>query len=167
MFEQSIQSGLISETKLFSSNYRPIPDTNPQKYHSDFDDFTDRELPKIQEPILASLEDILYVVAQDENFYIPTYNDFRCQPLTGEYETDLVHNRTKKIYNERVGKRGSENSRPFLLQTYKRDMGDAVHDLSVPIYVKGRHWGVFGSDSKLKGTSINYLQPLTFRLAQD
>ncbi len=141
LFEESIWSGEISEANLFSGNFRPIPDTNPQKYHSDFDEYTDRKLPAIQEPILASLDDILYVVAQDSNFYIPTYNDYRCQPLTGNYETDLANNRTKKIYSDRVGKRGSGNVRPFLLQTYKRDMGDAVHDLSVPIHVNGRHWG--------------------------
>ena len=85
------------EAKLFSHNYRPIPNTNPQKYHSDFDEFTDQKLPKIQEPILASHKDILYVVAQDVNSYLPTYNDYRCQPLTGDYETDLANNRTKKF----------------------------------------------------------------------
>ncbi|MBT6499958.1 MAG: methyl-accepting chemotaxis protein [Deltaproteobacteria bacterium] len=141
LFEESIQSGVMPETRLFSDNYRPIPNTNPQKYHSDFDEFTDQELPKIQEPILASLDDIVYVVAQDQNCYIPTYNDYRSQPLTGDYERDLVNNRTKKIYSDRIGKRSSESIKPFLLQTYKRDMGDAVHDLSVPVYVKGRHWG--------------------------
>jgi len=29
------------------------------------------------------------------------------------------------------------------LQTYKRDTGEVMHDLSVPIYVRGRHWGGF------------------------
>jgi methyl-accepting chemotaxis protein len=28
-----------------------------------------------------------------------------------------------------------------LLQTYTRDTGELMHDLSVPIMVKGRHWG--------------------------
>jgi len=41
----------------------------------------------------------------------------------------------------RPGKRSSKNAKPFLLQTYKRYMGDALHDLSVPIYVNRRHWG--------------------------
>jgi len=151
LFEQSIQSGAMTEAKLFSREYRPIPNTNPQKYHSDFDDFTDKELPEIQEPILGSHDDILYVVAQDLNFYIPTYNNFGSLPLTGNYEKDLVNNRTKKIYNDRVGTGGSKNTKPFILQTYKRDMGDAVHDLSVPIYVKGRHWGCLRVGFKAKG----------------
>lgn len=32
---------------------------------------------------------------------------------------------------------------PFLLQAYRRDTGEIVHDISSPIYVKGRHWGGF------------------------
>jgi methyl-accepting chemotaxis protein len=150
LFEKSIQAGKITQAKLFSNNYRPIPNTNPQKYHSDFDEFTDQKLPKIQEPILASHEDILYVVAQDVNSYLPTYNDALCQPLTGDYETDLANNRTKKIYDDRVGKRASQNINPFLLQTYKRDIGDALHDLSVPIYVKEQHWGCLRVGFKAK-----------------
>ena len=31
----------------------------------------------------------------------------------------------------------------MLLQTYKRDTGEILHDLSVPIMVNGRHWGGF------------------------
>jgi methyl-accepting chemotaxis protein len=31
----------------------------------------------------------------------------------------------------------------FLLQTYRRDTGELMHDISAPIYVKGRHWGGF------------------------
>jgi methyl-accepting chemotaxis protein len=30
-----------------------------------------------------------------------------------------------------------------LLQTYKRDTGEIMHDLSVPIYLQGTHWGGF------------------------
>lgn len=26
----------------------------------------------------------------------------------------------------------------------RRDTGELMHDISAPIYVKGRHWGAFG-----------------------
>ncbi|WP_274534870.1 hypothetical protein [Salinivibrio kushneri] len=29
----------------------------------------------------------------------------------------------------------------MLLQTYKRDTGEVMHDLSVPLFVAGQHWG--------------------------
>ncbi len=38
---------------------------------------------------------------------------------------------------------GRSSTAPFLLQTYKRDTGEIMHDMSVPIRVKGRHWGGF------------------------
>lgn len=33
------------------------------------------------------------------------------------------------------------HEKTLLLQTYKRDTGEIMHDLSVPIRIKGRHWG--------------------------
>ena len=35
------------------------------------------------------------------------------------------------------------HEKPLLLQTYKRDTGEVMHDLSVPIYINGKHWGGF------------------------
>jgi methyl-accepting chemotaxis protein len=44
-----------------------------------------------------------------------------------------------------VGLAAGRNQRPFLLQTYRRDMGGGQYrmmkDVSAPITVAGRHWG--------------------------
>jgi methyl-accepting chemotaxis protein len=32
---------------------------------------------------------------------------------------------------------------PFLLQTYMRNTGEIMNDLSLPIYINGTHWGCF------------------------
>jgi hypothetical protein len=66
-----------------------------------------------------------------------------CKPLTGNYEKDLADNRTKRIFNDRTGSRCGNHTSPMLLQTYKRDTGEVMHDLSVPIFVNGQHWGGF------------------------
>jgi methyl-accepting chemotaxis protein len=34
-----------------------------------------------------------------------------------------------------------QNVQPFLLQSYKRDTGEFLASLSLPIRVRGRHWG--------------------------
>lgn len=143
LFEQAIASGQISEAELFDRMYTPIPNTNPPKYRSAFDSFTDRVLPAIQEPILERMPHLAYAGAVDNNGYFPTHNLKYSKPLTGDYETDLVNNRTKRIFNDRTGARCGSHTKPFLLQTYKRDTGEVMHDLSVPIYVNGRHWGGF------------------------
>lgn len=142
-FTAAIADGRISEQKLFDRNYREIPKTSPVKFSTDFDGFTDEVLPMIQEPILERHAFIAYAGAVDNNGYFPTHNKRYSQPLTGDYNADLVNNRTKRIFSDRTGLRCGNNTRPFLLQTYKRDTGEVMHDLSVPIIVHGKHWGGF------------------------
>lgn len=143
LFEDAIHRGLISERDLFDFNYKPIPNTRPQKFSTGFDAFTDKVLPAIQEPILTANSFIVFAGAVDINGYFPTHNQKFSQPLTGDYEKDLVSSRTKRIFNDRTGSRCGKNTEIFLLQTYKRDTGEIMHDLSSPIYVKGKHWGGF------------------------
>jgi len=143
MFSAAIASGKISREALFDRQYTPIPNTDPPKYKTRFDDFTDRMLPDLQEGLLASMPQLAYCGAVDNNGYFPTHNKKFSQPLTGDYDVDIVNNRTKRIFSDRTGKRCGSNTKPFLLQTYKRDTGEVMHDLSAPIYVDGRHWGGF------------------------
>ncbi|NMM36257.1 MAG: methyl-accepting chemotaxis protein [Glaciimonas sp.] len=143
LFTEAIASGRITHEALFDRTYTPIKNTNPLKHSTQFDAFTDRVLPELQEKILADMPQLAYAGAVDNNGYFPTHNKKFSRPLTGDYETDLVNNRTKRIFNDRTGSRCGANTKPFLLQTYKRDTGEVMHDLSVPIYVAGKHWGGF------------------------
>lgn len=143
IFEQAISTGNISQAALFDRKYKPLPNTNPQKHSTSFDAFTDRVLPRLQEKLLETMPHLAYAGAVDNNGYFPTHNKKFSKPLTGNYETDLVNNRTKRIFSDRTGVRCGSNTKPFLLQTYKRDTGEVMHDLSAPIYVAGKHWGGF------------------------
>ncbi len=143
LFSEAIRSGRISREDLFDRHYKPIPNTNPPKHATRFDSFTDKVLPAIQEPLLLAMPQLTYAGAVDNNGYFPTHNKKFSQPLTGNYDVDMVNNRTKRIFNDRTGKRCGSNIKPFLLQTYKRDTGEVMHDLSAPIYVDGKHWGGF------------------------
>lgn len=143
IFTEAIQSGQISEEALFDRTYTPIPKTNPAKHSTRFDSFTDRALPAVQEALLAAMPQLAYAGAVDNNGYFPTHNKKFAQPLTGNYDVDFVNNRTKRIFSDPTGARCGSHTQPFLLQTYKRDTGEVMHDLSVPIYVGGRHWGGF------------------------
>ncbi len=143
LFTAAIAAGQIGRDALFSRRYTPIPNTNPQKHSTSFDAFTDRVLPALQEGLLETLPQVAYAGAVDNNGYFPTHNKKFSQPLTGNYDIDFVNNRTKRIFNDRTGSRCGSNTKAFLLQTYKRDTGEVMHDLSVPIYVEGKHWGGF------------------------
>jgi methyl-accepting chemotaxis protein len=143
LFSAAIRSGAISREALFDRRYKPIPNTDPPKHSSRFDAFTDRALPALQEALLVSMPQLAYAGAVDSKGYFPTHNKKFSQPLTGDYDVDIIQNRTKRIFNDRTGARCGSNTRAFLLQTYKRDTGEVMHDLSAPIYVDGQHWGGF------------------------
>ncbi|WP_137221494.1 methyl-accepting chemotaxis protein [Shewanella sp. MEBiC00475] len=143
VFEKAIINGSLTQAQLFDSNYQPIPKTDPQKFTTGFDRFTDSNLPSIQEAILKNHSDIIYAGAVDVRGYFPTHNLKFTKALTGDREQDLAGNRTKRIFDDPTGKRCGSNTESFLLQTYKRDTGEVMHDLSAPIYVNGKHWGGF------------------------
>ncbi|MEM5536045.1 methyl-accepting chemotaxis protein [Neptuniibacter pectenicola] len=140
-FEQAITQGQISQSALFDHDYVAVEGSNPLKHTTQFDKLTDQILPSIQEPALTSHEKLIYVIATDINGFVPTHNDQFAHPLTGDYETDLVKSRSKRIFNDRTGARCGAHTDTMLLQTYKRDTGEIMHDLSVPIFVNGQHWG--------------------------
>ncbi len=141
--EEAVRSGQIKLNDLFDQNYMPIPNTRPQKYTSKFDALTDMLFPPVQEPILDAHKEAAYAGAVDINGYFPTHNKRFSKPLTGDEKVDFVNNRTKRIFDDPVGKKCGSHEQSFLLQTYRRDTGEIMHDLSVPIYVQGRHWGGF------------------------
>ena len=143
LLEAAVDRGEIKLDDLFDQNYVPIPGTKPQKFHTRYDALTDRLLPALQEPVLDQVRGITYAIACDTNGYVPTHNRRFTQPLTGDEEKDVLGNRTKRIFSDPVGKRCGAHETPFLLQTYRRDTGEIMHDISAPIYVKGRHWGGF------------------------
>ncbi len=111
-----------------------------------FTELTDQLLPPIQEPVLALSDRIGFCAAVDENGYLPTHNKKFAQPQRPE---DSVWNtancRNRRIFNDRVGLAAGRSTAPFLVQTYRRDMGGGnfvlMKDISAPITVGGRHWG--------------------------
>lgn len=142
-FEQAIDRGVLSEMQLFDRDYQRVPDTDPPKYRTRYDEIADRLLDTIQEPLVASNDKLIYAIATDENGYVPTHNKRFRQPVTGDYAKDLAGNRTKRIFDDPTGSRCGAHTRKLLVQTYKRDTGEVMHDLSVPVFVNGRHWGGF------------------------
>ncbi|WP_370232047.1 methyl-accepting chemotaxis protein [Marinobacter nauticus] len=143
LFEAAIREGRLSEAALFDKKRTPIANTQPQQYSSSFDRFTDQMFPAIQEPIKKSHEAMVFSIACAPDGYVPTHNKDFAHPPSGNPEVDLVKSRSKRLFNDRTGIRCGSHTESMLLQTYRRDTGEIMHDLSVPIYVNGKHWGGF------------------------
>jgi len=143
ILDAAVDRGRLKLEDLFDRDYAPIANTRPQKFHTRYDSACDELLPALQEPILSRDQEVAYAICCDDGGYVPTHNNRFCQPLTGDEKKDFVGNRSKRIFSDPVGKRCGAHEIPFLLQTYRRDTGEIMHDISAPIYVKGRHWGGF------------------------
>lgn len=139
-FEGAIEGGKLRVEDVFDTEFKPISGTNPQKYSTRYDSFTDGALGAMIDTIMKNNPHMLYAVPMHKSGYIPTHS--ARAPLTGDYEKDLFGNRSKRIFTDR-GVRGANHEKPVLLQTYRREDGVIMHDISVPLYVKGRHWGGF------------------------
>ncbi|HEX5804468.1 MAG TPA: methyl-accepting chemotaxis protein [Azospira sp.] len=143
IFDKAIDSGRVRLEDLFDENYQPIPNTRPPKFKTRFDDLTDQLLPTLQDGLLDQHPWLVYAIACDRKGYVPTHNRCFAKPLTGDEKVDFVNNRTKRMFDDPVGRRCGSHLQPFLLQTYRRDTGEIMHDISAPVMVKGRHWGGF------------------------
>jgi len=139
----AVARGAIGADALFSRHYEPIPGVDPPKYRTAFDALCDELLPPLQEPVAAAHPWIVFAICANPDGYVPTHNLRFSQPLTGDRARDLVGNRTKRIFADRVGRSVGAHTDPYRLQVYRRDTGQIIFDLSVPVYVDGRHWGGF------------------------
>jgi methyl-accepting chemotaxis protein len=146
-FETAIERGDIRLDQLMDEKYREIPGTNPQQYLTDYVALTDRILPPIQDPIQKIDPRVVFCVAWAKGGYLPTHNPNYRLPQGPDPVWNNANCRNKRLFNDRAVKRVAANTKPFLLQTYRRDMGGGnfvlMKDLSSPIHIRGRHWGAF------------------------
>lgn len=140
-FEADIENGRITAEELFDRIYQPLPGTHPQKYCTRFDRYTDEVLPRIQEDLLQRHEGLVFAIACTAEGYVPTHNQAFSHAPTGDAQVDVLKSRSKRLFNDRTGLRCGSHAQPMLLQTYCRDTGELMHDLSVPIFIDGRQWG--------------------------
>jgi methyl-accepting chemotaxis protein len=144
-FEAALAAGRIEESALFDQDYRPIPGSDPQQVLTRFTELTDALLPAIQEPVLTWDPRVVFCAAVDANGYLPTHNAKFSRPQGEDPVWNNANCRNRRIFDDRVGLGAGRSTRPFLLQTYRRDMGGGtfvlMKDVSAPITVRGRHWG--------------------------
>jgi methyl-accepting chemotaxis protein len=140
--ERAMKQGVKSEEELFSTLYFPIlPLTTPPTYTTFYDDYTDKALTPIEDRYLGKDPNVLFVILVDVNGYVPSHNSRYSKPATGDPQADLKNRRTKRIFNDITGFFSAKHAKGPLLQLYRRDTGEIIADLSVPVFVKGRRWG--------------------------
>ncbi len=155
VFRDAIQSKLEEMKRrgvnVWDQNYVPIAGTDPQKFNVSYVGDFEREIQPILEAEVAKMKGGIYCIIIDTRGYCALHNLKFSKPLTGDYQTDFIGNRTRRIWTDPTGQRAAKNTEPLLLQTYARDTGEILSEMNMPIVVEGRIWGNIriGIDSKV------------------
>jgi methyl-accepting chemotaxis protein len=126
---------------IFDQAYKEIPGSNPKRYTTVYDNQCDTELTRMFDDLLRDVPGLVYSLAMDNNGYAPAHNAVFSNAPTGDPAIDLAKCRHKRIFNDPVGIKGAKNQKNSLFQTYVRDTGEILADLTMPIMIGGRHWG--------------------------
>lgn len=144
--DAGVDAGFINTKDLFDPIYEEIKGfdwgDNP-RFHTKFDAYTDHTVRGFEDTLIDSSDDFIYTVGNDLNGYLPSHDSKFELPVTNDRAKDLNGNRTKRKFTTPMHIAASRNVEPLLVQPYIRDTGERVWDVSSPIFVKGRHWGVF------------------------
>lgn len=142
VMEQWIASKQVSEDRLFARLYFSIPKTDPPKYATSYDQLADRMLTPVEDKALNHTPpDEQYAIVTDLNGYVPAHNTRFTQPITHQADKDYVNNRTKRLLGDPASLQAARSEAKFLLQRIELETGDVIYDLSVPIMIRGKHWG--------------------------
>jgi len=94
---------------------------------------------------VASSPQIIACTVGDVNNYYPIINSAFAKPPTNDAKWNAANSRARTRQLDRTSLNQFRTKKPFLVQTYRRNMGDRfdlMKNFSAPITVKGRQWGV-------------------------
>jgi methyl-accepting chemotaxis protein len=138
--ESAVKKGELSKEDLFDVNYTPVSETNPVRYKTRYTDFFKSRIQPLEDAYLKKMRNLKYFVMIDANGYIPAHNSMYEKPSTGIYEKD-IGNRSMRIFADPFNLSIAQNKNGLLIQTYARDTGEVMTDVSTSVFIDGRHWG--------------------------
>ncbi len=116
----------------------------PEKYDVSYVEAYEKLLRPLFDGFLKDNANLIYAIGVTKDGYAPAHHSRVSAPLVGDFAVDNLKSRHRRIFfANRAEQRRASHTAPFLLQTYVRDTGEVLNDLSFPIYVNGQHWGGF------------------------
>lgn len=139
--EQWVTTQAVTEQRLFARMYFPVAKTEPLKFTTAYDTFADRDLVPLEDKALARSTAFQYAFVADINGYVPAHNTRFAQPKTGNAAQDVASNRTKRLFGDVASVQAARSDARYLVQRVKLETGDIIGEVSVPLTVRGKHWG--------------------------
>lgn len=153
LFEGAIASRSISQADMFDTQFKKVPNSNPEQFETRFTRICESILGEIQERILKSDSRIKYAIwIYKIDWYVPVHNKQYSQPQKDpSNETNVIWNkansRNKLKFSDKVWLASGRNSTQHLqIKVYIRDLWAKkipMIDASFPVYINGQHWGGF------------------------
>ncbi len=146
LLEDALRTQSIDAYDLFDERYVPIVGAEPAQQTTRFAELADRLFPQVQERVLSISDKVVACIAVDRNGYAACHNKrYNHAQRRGDVAWNTANCRNRRMFDDRTGLASARNERPFLLQTYRRDMGGGnfivMKEAAAPITVDGRHWG--------------------------
>lgn len=126
---------------IFSTRYVRIAGSDPARYHVGYDQRVDRALQPVIDAIRDAIPHGAFAILVDRNGYAPTHNSNYARASRGDLAYDTLHCRDKRVFSDPIGLAAARNTGAVLCQTYMRDTGEIMTDVSAPVFIDGRHWG--------------------------
>jgi methyl-accepting chemotaxis protein len=141
---EALQRLQAEGVNLFDHDYRRInAGEKPEKFVCSYTDRFEQALQPLFDRFIRERPEFIYAIAVDKNGYAPAHHSKVSKPICGDFAVDNLQSRHQRMFNgNRAEKRrASQHTAPFLLQTFVRDTGEVLNDLSIPLFLNGQHWG--------------------------
>jgi len=135
--ESVLESLMASGVNLFDRNHQAIPGTNPVKFDVTYARPFQRASQQLIDRWADENDGALYCLPLDNKGYVAVHRSELSHEVTGDPKVDLARSRHMRFFQTRdipyMGR--------FRLQSYLRDTGEVMFNLSVPIHIQGKYWG--------------------------
>lgn len=140
---EAMESLTSRNINVFDQNYtRTNEGQSPEKYDVSYVDAYEATMRPLFDSFIKERPEFIYAIAVDNKGYAPAHHTKVSNALTGNFEVDNLKSRHRRIFaGNRAEVRRATHTSPFLLQTFVRDTGEVLNDLSIPLYIGGKHWG--------------------------
>lgn len=126
-----------SGVDMFDRNHKPIANTNPQKFDTSWARPFQQACQHLIDEWARENDGALYCLPLDNKGYVAIHRSELSHPPSGDPQVDLQKSRHMRFFQSRE----IPHMGRFKLQSYIRDTGEVMFNLSVPIEPNGRYWG--------------------------
>lgn len=141
---------------LFDNRYTPIPNSYPPKHDVSWARPFREATQQLLDEWSSGIEGMIYCLPTTDEGYLPAGRSENSQPETGDPKVDAVRsNFMRFIVDNENDKKNMRHCKSLSLGSFVIPGNVVCFVLFVPIYIKGRKWGVLGCGMAPKALGVS------------